>query len=83
MLAGLHRFDCPVCVQAVGQRNIHSLDVAVSQQILVVAIHARNLEWCGELLGSRQVAAGNRNDRGVFHAEQGWYDRFRRNSGCA
>ena len=59
VLAGLERFDRPLGVQRVRQRDVDRLDLGVGEQVLVRAVGARNLPLARVGLGPGPVAAGN------------------------
>jgi len=59
---------------AIGQWNVNSLDIAVRNEVIIIAIGARDLKRLSEFLCARQITAGNCDDRGVLQTQQSWND---------
>lgn len=66
MFSRLGSFDCPFPVQMIRQRNIDSLDIRISQKLLVTAIGSDNVHLFSYSFRFFLRAAGNRQHFTTF-----------------
>src|SRR5690349_12170148 len=81
MLSCLHRLDRPLCVQAVGQGIIDSIDLRVVDDAVVIGVNTYIGYERVNLSSTVRVAAPNSCQASVGGCDDSWRNRFHTNVG--